>query len=163
GQRLAQQAIALDRSYVDAYVILAQLYAWEAANFAENAPRTLSAAEEAARKALSLDSTSLGANAVLGGVLVEQGKDAEAIRRLRQALSLAPNDVQGWDYLGYGYHYAGLDDLAEEALRHSRDLNPSPPRIYWMHGRMLLYQGRVHEAVEQTRSALQRTPQQFKL
>jgi len=57
----------------------------------------------------------------------------------------------------------GLDDLAEQALRHSRDLNPSPPRIYWMHGRMLLYQGKTEEAVEQTRAALQRTPQQFKL
>ena len=163
GERLAKQAIAIDPSYADAYVILAQLYAWEAANFAENAPSTLSAAEDAARKGLSLDSTSNGANAVLGGVLVEQGKNAEAIRRLRQAVSLAPNDAQAVDYLGYGYHYAGLDDLAEEALRHSRDLNPSPPRIYWMYGRMLLYDGKVREAVEQTRAALERTPQQFKL
>jgi serine/threonine protein kinase/tetratricopeptide (TPR) repeat protein len=163
GQQLAKKAIALDPSYADAYVILAQLYAWEAANFAENAPRTLSEAEDAARKALSLDPTSVGANAVLGGVLVEQGKNAEAIRRLRQGAATAPNDVQLWDYLGYGYHYAGLVDIAEEALRHSRDLNPSPPRIYWMHGRILLYQGRVHEAVEQTRAAVERTPQQFKL
>jgi eukaryotic-like serine/threonine-protein kinase len=76
---------------------------------------------------------------------------------------LAPNDVQTWDYLGYAYHYAGLTDLAEEALRRSRDLNPSPPRIYWMHGRMLLYQGRAPEAAEQARAALERTPEQFKL
>jgi tetratricopeptide (TPR) repeat protein len=163
GERLARRAAALDPSYADAYAILAQLYAWEAANFAENAPQTLSQAESAARKAVSLDPSSESANSVLGGVLVEQGKNAEAIRRLRQAVALAPNDVQAWDYLGYGYHYAGLDDLAEAALRRSRDLNPSPPRIYWMHGRMLLYQGKAHEAVEETRAALERTPQQFKL
>ena len=163
GERLAQRATALDPSYADAYAILAQLYAWEAANFADNAPQTLSQAEAAARKAVALDPSSQSANSVLGGVLVEQGKNAEAIRRLRQTVALAPNDVQSWDYLGYGYHYAGLDDLAEAALRRSRDLNPSPPRIYWMHGRMLLYQGRAHEAVEETRAALQRTPQQFKL
>ena len=163
GQRLAQQAIALDPSFADAYVVLAQLDAWEAANFAENAGRVLSDAEEAARKALALEPTSEAANAVLGGVLVEQGKNAEAIRVLRQAASQAPNDVQVWDYLGYGYHYAGLIDLAEQALRHSRDLNPSPPRIYWMHGRMLTYEGRAHEAAEEARAALQRTPQQFKL
>jgi serine/threonine-protein kinase len=163
GERLARRAVALDPSYADAYVILAQLYAWEAANFADNAPQTLSQAEAAARKALALDPTSQGANSVLGGVLVEQGKNAEAIRRLRQAAALAPNDVQTWDYLGYGYHYAGLDDLAEAALRRSRELNPSPPRIYWMYGRMLLYEGKAHEAAEQTRAALQRTPQQFKL
>jgi eukaryotic-like serine/threonine-protein kinase len=163
GERLAQKAIALDPSFADAYVILAQLLAWQAANFADNAGRVLSDAEQAARKALALEPNSEAAKAVLGGVLVEQGKNAEAIRTLRQAASLAPNDVQVWDYLGYGYHYAGLGDLAEQAIRHSRDLNPSPPRIYWMHGRMLLYQGKAHEAAEQTRAALQRTPQQFKL
>jgi len=163
GERLAQKAIALDPSFADAYVIIAQLFAWQAANFADNAGRVLSDAEQAARKALALEPTSEAAHAVLGGVLVEQGKNAEAIRTLRQAASLAPNDVQVWDYLGYGYHYAGLVDLAEQAIRHSRDLNPSPPRIYWMHGRMLLYQGKAHEAAEQTRAALQRTPQQFKL
>jgi eukaryotic-like serine/threonine-protein kinase len=163
GERLAQKAIALDPSFADAYVILAQLFAWQAANFADNAGRVLSDAEQAARKALALEPNSEAANTVLGGVLVEQGKNAEAIRTLRQAASLAPNDVQVWDYLGYGYHYAGLGDLAEQAIRHSRDLNPSPPRIYWMHGRMLLYQGKAHQAAEQTRAALQRTPQQFKL
>jgi len=163
GEQLAQKAIALDPSFADAYVILAQLYAWQAANFADNAGRVLSDAEQAARKALALEPTSEAATSVLGGVLVEEGKNAEAVRALRQAVSLAPNDVQVWDYLGYGYHYMGLDDLAEQALRHSRDLNPSPPRIYWMHGRMLLYQGKTEEAVQQTRAALQRTPQQFKL
>ena len=163
GQRLAQRAIAIDSSYADAYTILAQLYGWQASNFADNAGQILSNAEQAARKALALEPTSEKATAVLGGVLVEEGKNAEAIRTLRRAASQAPNDVQVWDYLGYGYHYAGLIDLAEDAVRHSRDLNPSPPRIYWMHGRMLLYQGRVHEATEQTRAALERTPQQFKL
>ncbi|HEU5401861.1 MAG TPA: protein kinase [Terriglobales bacterium] len=163
GERLAQKAISLDPSFSDAYVILAQLYAWQAANFADNAGRVLSDAEQAARKALALEPSSEAATSVLGGVLVEQGKNAEAIRTLRRAAALAPNDVHVWDYLGYGYHYMGLTDLAEQALRHSRDLNPSPPRIYWMHGRMLLYQGKTDQAVEQTRVALQRTPQQFKL
>jgi eukaryotic-like serine/threonine-protein kinase len=163
GESLAQKAIALDPSFADAYVVLAQLYAWQAANFAENAGDMLSEAEQAARKALTLEPGSEAAKSVLGGVLVEEGKNAEAIRTLRQAASLAPNDVQVWDYLAYGYHYAGLTELAEASFRHSRDLNPSPPRIYWMHGRALLYQGKAHEAAEQARAALQRTPKQFKL
>jgi eukaryotic-like serine/threonine-protein kinase len=163
GERLAKQAIALDLNYADAYVILAELYLWEGANFSDRADQALSQAEQAARKALALDPSSVGANAILGGVLGERGKNAEAIRVLRHAVALAPNEVQTWDYLGYAYHYAGLVDLAEDALRRSRDLNPSPPRIYWMHGRMLLYTGRAHEAAEQARAALERTPQQFKL
>ncbi|PYU26413.1 MAG: hypothetical protein DMG30_01990 [Acidobacteria bacterium] len=54
-------------------------------------------------------------------------------------------------------------DLAEATFPHSRDLNPAPPRIYWMHGRMLLYQGKAHEAEEEARQGLARNPDQFKL
>src|SRR5207253_152806 len=76
---------------------------------------------------------------------------------------LAPNSLPAWESLGCSYHYAGLIDLAEAAFRHSRDLNPAPPRIYWMHGRMLLYQGKAHEAEEEARQGLARNPDQFKL
>lgn len=68
-----------------------------------------------------------------------------------------------WKQLGYMYHYAGLTDLAEAAFRRVRDLDPSPPQPYWMHGRMLLYQGRTHEAEQEVRRALERYPDQFKL
>src|SRR5207302_5999385 len=74
---------------------------------------------------------------------------------------LAPNSLPAWESLGYSYHYAGLIDLAEATFRHSRDLNPAPPRIYWMHGRMLLYQGKAHEAEEEARQGLARNPDQF--
>ena len=61
------------------------------------------------------------------------------------------------------YHYAGLTDLAEAAFRRGRDLDPVLPQAYWMHGRMLLYQGKAHEAEEEVRRALERFPNQFKL
>jgi eukaryotic-like serine/threonine-protein kinase len=82
---------------------------------------------------------------------------------LKQALVLAPNSLQSWESLGYSYHYAGQLDLAEAAFRHSRDANPAPARIYWMHGRMLLYQGNAYEAEQEVRQALLRNPDQFKL
>jgi serine/threonine protein kinase/tetratricopeptide (TPR) repeat protein len=163
GRRLVQQAIAKDPSYADAYALLARLYLLEAANFQENAERNVVAAEQAARKAVSLLPSSFEANLSLGAVLGQRGKNTEAITALRQAVALAPNSLDARDYLGYSYHYAGLIDLAEEAYRRNRDLNPSTPRIYWMHGRMLLYQGKAHEAAEEVRQALKRTPEQFKL
>jgi serine/threonine-protein kinase len=144
-------------------MVLATLYMMEGANFNENAERNLVASEEAARKAVSLAPSSLDANAILGNVLGERGKNAESIRSLRRAVALAPNSVQAWDYLGYAYHYAGLIDLGEEAYRRSRDLDPSTPRIYWMHGRMLLYQGKAREAAEEASQAVKRTPDQYKL
>lgn len=94
---------------------------------------------------------------------MEKGKNTDAVRLLRQAVTLAPNSAVAWGTLGYTYHYMGLTDLAEAAWRRRRDLDPSPPQPYWMHGRMLLYQGKAHEAVAEARQALERYPDQYKL
>jgi serine/threonine protein kinase/TolB-like protein/Flp pilus assembly protein TadD len=161
--RMAQLAINRDASFVAAHALLAEVYGYEAANFQENGARNLALAEQAARKALALSPRSFEANLALGAVSSEQGKNADAIRILRQAVTLAPNSLTAWEYLGYTYHYAGLTDLAEAAYRRSRDLNPAPPRTYWMHGRMLLYQGKAREAEEEVRHGLARHPNQFKL
>jgi tetratricopeptide (TPR) repeat protein len=96
-------------------------------------------------------------------VYAEQGKNADSLRILRQAVTLAPNSAIAWRFIGYVYHYAGLTDLAEAAWRRGRDLDPSPAQSYWMHGRMLLYQGKTHDAEEEVRRALERYPDQFKL
>ena len=82
---------------------------------------------------------------------------------LREASMLAPNSSIVWKHLGYVYHYAGLTDLAEAAFRRGRDLDPVLPQAYWMHGRMLLYQGKANEAEQEVRRALERFPNQFKL
>lgn len=74
GEGLARQAIALDGSYADAYTVLAELYGWQASNFPQEAERSLAEAEQAARKALTLDPASEAAKAILGGVLAEAGK-----------------------------------------------------------------------------------------
>jgi eukaryotic-like serine/threonine-protein kinase len=81
---------------------------------------------------------------------------------LRQAVIQAPNSEFAWDLLGYVYHYAGLNELAERAYRRSLELDPTTPRIYWMHSRMLLYLGRVQEAEQGVRQALATHPDQFK-
>jgi eukaryotic-like serine/threonine-protein kinase len=162
-QKMAQIATEKDPEFVDAYAMLSIAYAYEAANFLENAPHNILLAEQTARKAVSLNPKSFEATAALGWVLGEEGKNVEAIQLLKQALVLAPNSLQSWESLGYSYHYAGQLDLAEAAFRHSRDANPAPARIYWMHGRMLLYQGKAYEAEQEVRQALLRNPDQFKL
>jgi eukaryotic-like serine/threonine-protein kinase len=120
-------------------------------------------AEQAARKALTLNPHSFEANMALGGIFGEQGKIEDSLRILRETVTLAPNSPIAWRHLGYISHYAGLIDSAEAAFRRDRDLDPTPPQPYWMHGRMLLYQGKAHEAEEEVRRALERYPDQFKL
>jgi len=65
--------------------------------------------------------------------------------------------------LGYAYHYADLVELAEQAYRRSVELNPSTPRIHWMHGRMLLYVDRAHDAELEMRQAMAASPNQYRV
>lgn len=162
-QQRCLRAIDKDPSFVDAYALLAQAYSLEATNFQENGARNLELAEQAARKAMALNAHSFEANLALGVVLGEQGKNAESLAMLREASVLAPNSALVWKHLGYIEHYAGLTDLAEAAFRRGRDLDPVFPQAYWMHGRMLLYQGKASEAEQEVRRALERFPNQFKL
>ena len=163
GERLAQQAIALDPNFADAQALLADLYDTEGANFAHNAAATLQLAMSAAQRALQLNPQSLEALTAIGGIYGETGHNAEAIRTLRRAVTLAPNSENAWAFLGYAYHYVGLVDQAEEAFRRSRQLDPSTAWIYWMHARMLLYQGKPDQAEQLMRQALASYPDQYKV
>ncbi|HEX6803759.1 MAG TPA: protein kinase [Terriglobales bacterium] len=162
-QQRCRRAIEKDPNFVDAYALLAQAYSLEAANIQEDSAQNLELAEQSARKAVALNPQSFDANISLGAVLGEEGKNADSLPMLREAVSLAPNSSLAWKQLGYIYHYAGLTDLAEAAFRRGRDLDPVLPQAYWMHGRMLLYQGKPYEAEQEVRSALERFPDHFKL
>ena len=162
-QGMARRAIEHDPGFVDAYSLLAEAYALEATNFQENGARNLALAEQAALKGMALNPHSFEANMALGAVYGEQGKNADSLQLLREAVTLGPNSALAWKHLGYIYHYAGLIDQAEMAFRRGRDLDPTPPQAYWMHGRMLLYQGKTHDAEAEVRQALARYPDQYKL
>jgi tetratricopeptide (TPR) repeat protein len=162
-QQRCLRAIEKDPKFVDAYALLGQAYSLEATNFQENGAQNLALAEQAARKAMALNARSFEANLALGVVLGEQGKNADSLSILREASMLAPNSALVWKHLGYVYHYAGLTDLAEAAFHRGRDLDPVLPQGYWMHGRMLLYQGKAGEAEQEVRRALERFPNHFKL
>ena len=162
GRHLAEQAIARDPKFAEAYALLADFYLMESANFIENAQENVRHGEEAARQAVRLNPRLPEAHAELGAALTESGRNEEGVRTLLQAVSLAPNSNYAWDLLGYAYHYCGLVELAEKAFRRSVELDPTTPRIHWMHGRMLLYVGRVHEAEVEMRQTLAATPNQYK-
>ncbi|HWZ84033.1 MAG TPA: protein kinase [Terriglobales bacterium] len=162
GEQLAQDAIAKDPNFAEAYALLSTLYFMEAANMPANAADNLSAGEKAARRAVALKPNSPDALLALGGALTEQGRNLEALKALRQAVALAPNSETAWDLLGYLYHYTGLLDLAENAYDRSVDLNPTTIRIHWMHARMHLFQGRPEESEEEMRRLLSVNPDHFK-
>ena len=162
GVQYAQNAIAQDPNFAEAYALLSTLYVMESANITENAAENLAASEKAARKGIALKPNSADTLMALGASLTEQGRNLEALKVLRQAVTIAPNSETAWDLLGYLYHYTGLLDLAENAYDRSVNLNPTTIRIHWMHARMHLYQGRPEEAEEEMRRLLSANPDQFK-
>lgn len=162
GEKLLLHATSLDGNFAVAYALLAELYAFEAANFVDNAPENLKKAEEAAQSAARINPELTECFVALGHVYSEEGKEREAILAAKKAVQLAPNNEIAWQVLSYAYYYAGLGELAEQGYRRVVELNPMPPQAHWMHARMLMYIGRMSEAEEELHQVLAKNPDQFK-
>ena len=162
GRHLLLHAISLDPDFADAYALLAEFYSLQAVNFLPDAEANLKRGESAAQSALRINPHLAEGLIALGGVYAEEGREQEAIRTLRVAITMAPNNETVWQMIGYSYYYAGLNDLAEQAYRHNIDLNPTILEPHWMHARMLLYSGKAQEAEQEMRQVIAQKPDQFK-
>jgi TolB-like protein/cytochrome c-type biogenesis protein CcmH/NrfG len=162
GQRALLHAISLDQNFADAYALLAELYSLQGANYIEDAQPNLKRSEVAAQNALRLNPQLAEGLIALGGVYGEEGREQEAIRALKQAVAMAPNNQTAWQMLGYSYYYSGLNELAVQAYRRITQLNPETAQPHWMLARMLLYAGRPTEAEAELRPLVAKNPDQFK-
>jgi eukaryotic-like serine/threonine-protein kinase len=162
GRRAAQQAIALDENFADAYALMTQFYTFQGANFQEGAAENIKLGEAAARTALRIRPDSVEALIALASADSEEGREQEAIPASQKAVALAPNNEQAWQMLGYSAYYAGLNQLSEQAYRRIIALNPSALQPHWMVARMLLYQGKTDEAAQEMLSVVDKNPDHFK-
>ncbi len=161
GKRLLSHAISLDANFADAYALQAQFYAYQAANFFEDAEANVKRAEAAAQNALRINPRSSEGLTALAFAYSEGGQEGEAIRTARQAVAVAPNNAIAWESLGYSSYYAGLNGLSGQAWDRVVALNPIP-QPHWMHARMLLYGGNAEDAEREMRSVVAANPDQFK-
>jgi serine/threonine protein kinase len=162
GQRLLLNASSLDKNFADAFALLAQLYLYQSANFSDDAAANLKRGEAAAQNALRINPQSMEGLIALGDIYSEEGREQEAIRSLKQAATLAPNNEAAWQGMGYSYYYAGLNELSEHAYRRLIEMNPIPLQPHWMRARMLLYSGKGVEAEKEMRPLVAANPDQFK-
>ncbi|MGD0567894.1 MAG: protein kinase [Candidatus Sulfotelmatobacter sp.] len=162
GERLLLHAISLDENFSDAYALLGQVYVFQSANFVQGAGDALKRGEAAAQNALRINPESVEGLIALGTIYSEEGREQEAIRTLKQAAALAPNNGAAWQALGYSSYYAGLNERAEQAYRRLVELNPMPLQPHWMHARMLLHGGKGAEAEKEMRQLVAANPDQFK-
>jgi tetratricopeptide (TPR) repeat protein len=167
---LLEQALAIDPEYADAVDQMGRLYLRMGQparaipyleRFAKAFPsdnsltllataylRTgrLDAAVLTFRDALELDPNRLEALRSLGGVLVEQGRGAEAVPQLERATSLDDRDAVTLALLSVAYAQTKRADDAIRAANAATTRAPNEASVLLLAGRAMLVLGRTREA-----------------
>jgi adenylate cyclase len=128
---LAEEAIALDRGYAQAYRLLAQAIAYEVVVGTYQHPEeALSRAMEMAQKAVSLDDTLAGAHATLGYIALMLNRDYDkAIAEAERAVALEPNSAEAYFSLGSYLIWSGHFEEGIAHLKKALSFTPiAPPR-----------------------------------
>lgn len=116
-------------------------------------------AEEAARRALSIDDRLGPAHATLGVVRMRHDwRWQEAAEELERALALEPSYAPAWRWRAVLFALSGRLDEATSAAAHAVVLEPSSPAILSDSGRIALWAGRLDEARSFQARALSAAP-----
>ena len=91
----------------------------------------------------------------LGGMLLEAGRQAEAVESLEEAVRLRPDDATLHADLAVARHRAGRLEEALESAGRALALDPRQPEALNLHGIVLRRLGRPEEAVASFRSLLE--------
>lgn len=105
------------------------------------------------RKAVELDPENADARLLLGQILIRQ-KPAEALVELEEAVRLAPNNFEGYYYLGHLYSARGELSKAVDAFSEVLQRRPTALQIYYLKADALNRAGRVEEAIETAQTSL---------
>jgi adenylate cyclase len=130
-RQLAEEAVALDRGYAQAYRLLAQAIAYEVAvGTYQHREEALSRAMEMARKAVSLDDTLAGAHATLGYILMLNRDYDKAIAEGERAVALEPNSAEAYFSLGSYLFWSGRFEEGIAHLKKALSFTPIAPARY---------------------------------
>ena len=143
-----ERAIELDPQFALPYVGIADHFIWSAI-FGEVPTReAFSRAEEAARKALSIDDSMAEAYAVLASCVLLHHKDwKEAEMIARRAIELNPNHPFAHECLSNAMTSQGKFDEGIREIRLAEELDPVSPRSILMTSWTLYQAGRFEDAV----------------
>jgi len=84
-----------------------------------------------------------GPRALLAGKdLIERGRYAEAVERLKRATSLMSTNAQAWNYLGLAYHQSGDANDAVDAYKKALALDQNLVEVHYNLGCLWLEQNR---------------------
>lgn len=88
----------------------------------------------------------------------KQGKTLSAIKRLRQALNLAPNFIEAAFHLGSTLYRIGHFEDAEKILKRALMIAPKEPHLHLMLANVFLKEGKYEQALSEIDSYLRDNP-----
>ncbi len=142
-----QQAISSDPKFARTYVDLGSSYL---------ALEKYSDAEAAFKQAMAIDDDSC-ASCGLGMVYHRQGREDEAAKTLKKAISLNPEDTCPYDQLGRMYYDLGQYTESIEAFRQEVKLQPSSVAYHFL-GNGYYFTEKLEEALAAYQEAIRLTP-----
>jgi len=159
-RQLAEEAIALDPNYAQAYRWLGGTHLIDVWLGSTKSPReSLRKAMELAKKALSLDDSLGGAHGLLGNIYIMRRDYEKGIRETERGVELEPNGADAHALLGMGLLFADRAAEGVPILKKAIRLDPHTPGWY-MHVLASAYRDirKYEEAIEWGDKAVQQNP-----
>jgi len=154
-----KSALELDPDNVQAWAALSIVYATRVAyGHAENKDEQ-PLAREAAERALALDENSAEAHTAMCWVYTAlEMKLKEGIPHIRRAYELAPNNSMVVNGMATWEMILGNFDRAIAHAAKAAELDPLDPFAFREYGRILLFAGKIDDAIKMYRKALDMSP-----
>jgi TolB-like protein/DNA-binding winged helix-turn-helix (wHTH) protein/Tfp pilus assembly protein PilF len=156
---LLEEAITIDPNYARAYAAMANCY--QLIGFYEYLPpsEAYPRAEEAARKAMSLDNSNAEAHVAMLSALTDYEHDwVGAEREFKATVAIDPNYAAAYQYYGFSLLGMGRGEEAVAVAKRAQELDPVSPSVQTSLAWALFLMRRNEESVRECKRALELYP-----
>ena len=159
-RRMAEETIALDPKYADAYALLGATHQWDVYLGTSRSPKdSIAKATELTQKALVMNGSLAEAHSRLGVLYTWSGRYDEAIAEAERGVDLDPNSGQANNSLAMVLKWAGKPKEAIPVIRKAMRLEPMTPDLYVQQLALVYLQtGDCKEALAACDKGLKRDP-----
>ncbi|OGQ01014.1 MAG: hypothetical protein A2Z40_03925 [Deltaproteobacteria bacterium RBG_19FT_COMBO_60_16] len=158
-RRMAEEAIALDPRYADAYALLGATYHQEVFLGTSRPKESIAKAIELTMKALAMNGSLADARGRLGVLYSWSGRYDEGIAEAERGVELDPNSATANFFLSNVLRYAGRSKEAIPVIRKALRLEPIAPDVFVQNLALVYFQaGDCKEAVATCEKGLRREP-----
>jgi adenylate cyclase len=157
-RQLAEEAIALDPEYADAYARLGATHMMDVWLGTSKSPKdSIAKAIELIEKALTMDDSLAVARGRLGFLYTMTGQHDRGVAEAERAVVFDPNSANAHHHLGQTLRFAGRPEEAIPVIKKAIRLEPfAPGAAFYNLGMAYLFTGQCEEAIAACEEALRR-------